>query len=84
MDGHPRQNPAYRPATEEPRESGALSIIRVGLAGCPPAQLRSGMVDASVCRLQRIVEGKVAQEHIHFDRLEILAQLGLVPEPARV
>ena len=23
MDGHPRQNPAYRPATEKPRSGGA-------------------------------------------------------------
>jgi hypothetical protein len=28
MDGHPRQNPAYRPATEEPRSGGALPVGR--------------------------------------------------------
>jgi len=34
-------------------------------------------------QLQRIAEGKIAEEHVYFDQLEILAQLGLVPESAR-
>src|SRR3954454_1913398 len=28
MDGHPRQNPAYRPATEKPRSGGASPCKR--------------------------------------------------------
>ena len=35
-------------------------------------------------QLQRIAEGTIAEEHVYFDQLEILSQLGLVPEPARV
>ena len=27
MDGHPRQNPAYRPANEKPRASGASLLL---------------------------------------------------------
>ncbi len=33
MDGCARQNPAYRPATERPRESGASLFVRFSLAG---------------------------------------------------
>ena len=33
-------------------------------------------------QLQRIVDGKIAEEHVYFDQLEILSQLGLIPEPA--
>jgi steroid delta-isomerase-like uncharacterized protein len=33
-------------------------------------------------QLQRVENGKIAEEHVYFDQLEILAQLGLVPEPA--
>jgi hypothetical protein len=32
--------------------------------------------------IQRIENGKIAEERLHFDQLEILTQLGLVPEPA--
>lgn len=33
-------------------------------------------------QLQRIEDGKIAEERVYFDQLEILTQLGLVPEPA--
>ena len=33
-------------------------------------------------QLQRVENGRIAEEHVYFDQLEILAQLGLVPEPA--
>jgi predicted ester cyclase len=33
-------------------------------------------------QIQRIADGKIAEEHVYFDQLEILTQLGLVPEPA--
>jgi hypothetical protein len=29
-----------------------------------------------------VQDGKIAEEHIYFDQLEILSQLGLVPEAA--
>ena len=32
--------------------------------------------------IQRIENGKIVEEHIYFDQLEILSQLGVVPEPA--
>src|SRR4051794_28038615 len=33
MDGHPRQNPAYRPATEKPRSGGAFLCLGERLTG---------------------------------------------------
>jgi predicted ester cyclase len=30
----------------------------------------------------RIVDGKVAEEHLYFDQLEFLTQLGIIPEQA--
>jgi steroid delta-isomerase-like uncharacterized protein len=33
-------------------------------------------------QIQRVQDGKIAEEHIYFDQLEILSQLGLVPEAA--
>jgi hypothetical protein len=32
--------------------------------------------------IQRIENGKIVEERLYFDQLEILTQLGLVPEPA--
>jgi steroid delta-isomerase-like uncharacterized protein len=33
-------------------------------------------------QLQRIVDGKIAEEHLYFDELQLLEELGLIPEPA--
>jgi steroid delta-isomerase-like uncharacterized protein len=33
-------------------------------------------------QMQRVEDGKIVEERIYFDQLEILTQLGLVPEPA--
>ena len=33
-------------------------------------------------QIQRIAAGKIAEEHIYFDQVELLTQLGLMPEPA--
>ena len=35
-------------------------------------------------QLQRIENGRIVEERVYFDQLEILTQLGLVPEPAAV
>src|SRR4051812_39784504 len=49
MDGHPRQNPAYRPATERPRGSGAFLLRSTSLrrarggTGGPRAALLVGL-----------------------------------------
>jgi predicted ester cyclase len=32
-------------------------------------------------QIQRIANGKIAEEHVYFDQVEILTQLGLMPEP---
>jgi steroid delta-isomerase-like uncharacterized protein len=32
--------------------------------------------------IQRIENGKIAEEHMYFDQVELLTQLGLMPEPA--
>ena len=33
-------------------------------------------------QLQRIADGKIAEEHVYFDELQLLEELGLLPEPA--
>ena len=33
-------------------------------------------------QIQRIADGRIAEEHVYFDQVEILTQLGLMPEPA--
>jgi steroid delta-isomerase-like uncharacterized protein len=33
-------------------------------------------------QIQRIADGKIAEERVYFDQVEILTQLGLMPEPA--
>lgn len=33
-------------------------------------------------QIQRIANDKIAEEHVCFDQLELLTQLGLLPEPA--
>jgi hypothetical protein len=33
-------------------------------------------------QIQRVAGGKIAEEHLYFDQVEILSQLGLLPEPA--
>jgi steroid delta-isomerase-like uncharacterized protein len=45
----------------------------------PPTNRRA---TARGVQLQRIENGLIAEEHVYFDQLEILTQLGLVPEPA--
>ena len=40
MDGHPRQNPAYRPATESPRGRGGFLLRRARVSAGERAQLR--------------------------------------------
>jgi predicted ester cyclase len=32
-------------------------------------------------QLQRIADGAIAEEHVYFDQVELLTQLGLMPEP---
>lgn len=33
--------------------------------------------------VQRIAQGRVASEHLYFDQMELMGQLGLVPSPAQ-
>lgn len=33
-------------------------------------------------QIQRIADGRIAEEHVYFDQVELLRQLGLMPEPA--
>ena len=33
-------------------------------------------------QLQRIADGAIAEERVYFDQVELLTQLGLMPEPA--
>lgn len=33
-------------------------------------------------QIQRIQNGEIVEEHVYFDQVEILEQLGLMPEPA--
>ena len=47
----------------------------------PPTNRRA---TARGVQLQRVAGGKIVEEHVYFDQLEILSQLGLVPEPATV
>jgi signal transduction histidine kinase len=62
MDGHPRQNPAYRPATAKPRPGGASSFRRI--ASCvvsvaemgAPAQESPDQLD----RLRLLVDAGIA------------------------
>jgi predicted ester cyclase len=44
----------------------------------PPTNRRA---TARGVQLQRVQAGAIAEEHLYFDQLEILSQLGLVPEP---
>jgi steroid delta-isomerase-like uncharacterized protein len=37
---------------------------------------------ARAVQIQRIAGGKIAEEHVYFDQVELLTQLGLMPEPA--
>jgi hypothetical protein len=46
MDGHPRQNPAYRPATEKALETGLFLWTR--LAGDSSGSPRGGLTAVSV------------------------------------
>jgi predicted ester cyclase len=32
--------------------------------------------------IQRIESGKIVEEHVYFDQMDVLGQLGLLPEPA--
>src|SRR5688572_1287522 len=43
MDGHPRQNPAYRPATSKPRESGASTLTPRGTASAASGRRQGGL-----------------------------------------
>ena len=45
----------------------------------PPTNRRA---TARGVQLQRVHDGKIAEEHVYFDQLGILSQLGLVPEVA--
>jgi predicted ester cyclase len=45
----------------------------------PPTNRRG---TARGVQIQRVEGGKIAEEHLYFDQLEILTQLGLLPEPA--
>lgn len=47
----------------------------------PPTGKRVSLRQVAV---QRIEDGKVASEHLYFDQLELMAQLGLAPAPAAV
>jgi hypothetical protein len=33
--------------------------------------------------VQQVKEGKIASEHLYFDQLELLTQLGALPAPAK-
>jgi hypothetical protein len=46
MDGHPRQNPAYRPATEKALETGLFLCLQ--FAGDSSGLLRGGLTAVSV------------------------------------
>lgn len=40
-------------------------------------------VESHGIAVQRVQAGLVASEHLYFDQLEMLAQLGVLPEPAK-
>jgi hypothetical protein len=46
MDGHPRQNPAYRPATEKALVTGLFLLVR--FAGDSSGSPRGGLTAVSV------------------------------------
>jgi steroid delta-isomerase-like uncharacterized protein len=49
-------------------------------AGDVPATGRR--VEGRGVQVIRVVNGKVAEEHLYYDQVEVLTQLGLMPEPA--
>ncbi len=53
--------------------------LRTPNGDIPPTGRR---VESHGIAVQRIQAGLVASEHLYFDQLEMLAQLGVLPEPA--
>jgi steroid delta-isomerase-like uncharacterized protein len=59
---------------------GTHTDTLVGPAGEIPATNKSATGRAA--ELIRVENGKVVEDHLYFDNMEIMAQLGLVPEAA--
>jgi predicted ester cyclase len=53
-----------------------------GPAGDIPATNRR--LEGAVAEMWRVVDGKIVEEYLYFDQVELLTQLGLMPEPATV
>ena len=68
MDGHPRQNPAYRPATPKPRSARLRHLrrgVRGGTLGSPTLRIRlAGLLHEAPLRRGFAVKGKMR----HADR----------------
>ena len=60
--------------------SGTQTGTLVGPAGEIPATGRR--VDGRGVQILRAQNGKVAEFHLYFDQVQLLTQLGLMPEPA--
>jgi len=54
--------------------------LRTPQGDIPPTGRR---VESHGVAIQRIQSGLVVSEHLYFDQLEMLAQLGVLPEPAK-
>jgi steroid delta-isomerase-like uncharacterized protein len=52
----------------------------VGPAGDIPATNRH--VDGRGVQMMRVEDGKIAEFHLYYDQVQLLTQLGLMPEPA--
>lgn len=54
--------------------------LRTPQGDIPPTGRR---IESRGIAVQRVEAGLVASEHLYFDQVEMLAQLGMLPEPAR-
>ncbi len=62
---------------------GILTGTHTGTFRAPPGDVPpSGkLVSLRFASVKQIRDGRVAQEHLYFDQLEFLQQIGAVPEP---
>jgi steroid delta-isomerase-like uncharacterized protein len=86
-----RAFPDARLTVQNELEAGDWVVFEMTFEGTHEAPLASpeGEVPATHRRLKgraaqvlRIENGKVAEEHLYYDQVQVLAQLGLMPEPA--
>src|SRR5438067_4046334 len=70
MDGCSRQNPAYRPATEEPRSGGAFLCVQGRLHRAMPTEVHHPLFARFFDRLSAVMEKEVGAR-----RDELLAGL---------